>query len=99
MGNLADSNLIVSSLRTVATKYVASRDFIQKHRQITNPRQLENLPLIYGSVKQCSLFSTKDKYILHIHNNGIHVISGRVMKQAILAGLGIARLVDILFRV
>ena len=95
MGNLADFNLIVSSLRTVATKYTASRDFIQKHGQITNPRQLEILPLIYGSVKQCSLILTKDKYILHIHNNGIHVTSGRVMKQAVLAGLGIARLVDI----
>ena len=81
MGSLADSNFIVSSLRTVATKYAASRDFIQKHGQITNPR-LETLPLIYGSVKQCSLVLTKDRYILHIHNNSIHVTSGRVMKQA-----------------
>ncbi|AJI73394.1 transcriptional regulator [Francisella tularensis subsp. novicida GA99-3548] len=95
MGNLVDSNLIVSPLRTVATKYVASNDFIQKHGQVTNPRQLENLPLIYGSVKQWSLISNKDKYTLHIHNNGIHVTSGRVMKQAALAGLGITRLVDI----
>ncbi|APC91378.1 MULTISPECIES: LysR family transcriptional regulator [Francisella] len=95
MGNLADSNLIVSSLRTVATKYVASSDFIQKHGQITNPRQLENLPLIYGSVKQWSLVSTEDKYTLHIHNNSIHITSGRVMKQAALAGLGITRLVDV----
>lgn len=31
MGKLADSNLIVSSLRTVAPKYAASHDFIQKH--------------------------------------------------------------------
>ncbi|AEE26526.1 LysR family transcriptional regulator [Francisella hispaniensis] len=95
MGSLADSNLIVSALRTVATKYVASHAFIQKHGQVTNPRQLENLPLIYGSVKQWSLISNKDKYTLHIHNNGIHVTSGRVMKQAALLGLGVTRLVDI----
>ena len=38
MGNLSGSNLIVSSLRTIATKYVASRDFIQKHGQIGNSR-------------------------------------------------------------
>lgn len=81
MGKLDDSNLIVSSLRTVAPKYAASHDFIQKHGQITNPR-LEILPLIYGSVKQCSLVLTKDRYILHIHNNSINITSGRVIKQA-----------------
>ncbi|MDE4938269.1 LysR substrate-binding domain-containing protein, partial [Francisella tularensis] len=37
MGNLVDSNLIVSPLSTVATNYVASHDFIQKHGQVTNP--------------------------------------------------------------
>lgn len=95
MGNLPDSNLIVSSLRTVSTKYVASPSFIEKYGQITNPRELEKLPLIYGSVKQWNLVSADDKYILHIHKNGTHATNGRVMKQAALLGLGVTRLVDI----
>lgn len=95
MGNLPDSNLIVSSLRTVSTKYVASKEFLQKYGKITNPRELDKLPLIYGSVKQWNLISTDDKYILHIHNNGTHATNGRVMKQAALLGLGITRLVDL----
>lgn len=95
MGNLPDSNLIVSSLRTVSTKYIASAKFIQKHGSITNPRELEKLPLVYGSVKQWNLVSTDDKYTLHIHNNGTHATNGRVMKQAALLGLGVTRLVDI----
>ncbi|AIT08933.1 LysR family transcriptional regulator [Candidatus Francisella endociliophora] len=95
MGNLPDSNLIISPLKTVSTKYTASNDFIKKYGQITNPRQLEKLPLIYGSVKQWSLISKKDKYTLHIHNNGTHATNGRVMKQAALLGLGVTRLVDI----
>lgn len=95
MGSLPDSNLIISPLRTVSTKYVASSSFIQQYGQITNPRQLEEVPLIYGSVKQWSLISDNDSYILHIHNNGTHVTNGKVMKQAALLGLGVTRLVDI----
>ncbi|BCD90210.1 LysR family transcriptional regulator [Francisella halioticida] len=95
MGSLPDSNLIISALRKVSTKYVASSDFIKQYGQIIDPRQLENIPLIYGSVKQWSLISGKDNYTLHIHNNSIHVANGRVMKQATLLGLGVTRLVDI----
>lgn len=98
MGNLPDSNLIISPLRKVSTKYIASNDFIKQYGQITQPRQLEKVPLIYGSIKQWAFISNnlnKDNYILHIHNNGIHVTNGRVMKQAALLGLGVTRLVDI----
>lgn len=95
MGNLPDSNLIVSPLKTVSTKYVANKNFIQKHGEITKPQQLEKLPLVYGSVKQWSFVSEKDKYTLHIHNNGTHATNGRVMRQATILGLGVARLVDI----
>ncbi|WP_407877985.1 LysR family transcriptional regulator [Francisella sciaenopsi] len=95
MGNLPDSNLIVSPLRTVFTKYVASKDFIEKYTKISDPRQLEAMPLIYGSIKQWNFKSINDKYTLHIHNNGFHATNGRVMKQATLLGLGITRLVDI----
>lgn len=95
MGDLPDSNLIASSLRTVSTKYVASPSFIKKYAKITTPRELEKLPLVYGSVKQWNLVSSDDKYILHIHNNGTHATNGRVMKQAALLGLGVTRLVDV----
>ncbi|QLE78384.1 LysR family transcriptional regulator [Francisella sp. Scap27] len=95
MGNLPDSNLIVSSLRTVSTRYVASKEFLKKHGEITSPHELERLPLIYGSIKQWNLVSTNDKYTLHIHNNGTHATNGRVMKQAALLGLGVTRLVDL----
>lgn len=95
MGELPDSNLIVSPLKTVSTKYVANKDLLKKYGKIESPKQLENIPLIYGSVKQWSLTSLKDKYIIHIHNNGIHVTSGRVMKQAALSGLGVTRLIDV----
>ena len=92
MGNLPDSNLIISPLRKVSTKYIASNDFLKIHGQITHPRQLEKVPLIYGSVKQWSFISDKDNYTLHIHNNGIHVTNGRVMKQAALLGLGVTKI-------
>ncbi|WP_150466484.1 LysR family transcriptional regulator [Francisella sp. SYW-9] len=95
MGNLPDSNLIISPLRKVSTKYIASNGFIKQYGQIIHPRQLEKIPLIYGSVKQWSFISNKDNYTLHIHNNGTYVANGKVMKQAALLGLGITRLVDI----
>lgn len=95
MGSLPDSNLIVSQLRKVSTKYVATSNLIKQYGQIKDPKQLENIPLIYGSIKQWSFISGEDSYTLHIHNNGIHVTNGRVMKQAALLGLGVTRLVDI----
>ncbi|QIW10427.1 LysR family transcriptional regulator [Francisella sp. LA112445] len=95
MGNLPDSNLIISPLRKVSTKYVANDVFIKTHGQITQPRQLEKIPLIYGSVKQWSFVSDKNSYTLHIHNNGTYVANGKVMKQAALLGIGVTRLVDI----
>ncbi|MED7788988.1 LysR family transcriptional regulator [Francisella sp. 19X1-34] len=95
MGNLPDSNLIISPLRKVSTKYVASNDFIKQYGQITHPKQLEKLPLIYGSVKQWFFKSGINNYTLNIHNNGIYVANGKVMKQAALLGLGVTRLVDI----
>jgi len=94
MGDLPDSSLVAKNLSIIKTRYVASPSFLQQYGEITNPEQLKQLPLIYGSVDQWTLSSATEQCIVYV-NKGLKVTSGKVMRQAALAGLGVTRLADI----
>ncbi len=93
MGDLEDSSLVMQKLATINTKYVASAQFVKRNPKINTPDDLKALPLIYGSVDEWVLVKGKERH--HIQAQGIKVTSGRVMRQAALEGLGIARLADV----
>lgn len=94
MGELPDSSLIARKLHTVTTRYVASADFVASHPQICSPEDLRQLPLICGSVDHWTLSRGDERQTIHVEQ-GIKVTSGRVMRQAALAGLGVTRLADV----
>ncbi len=93
MGDLEDSSLVMQKLATINTKYVASAQFVERNSKVKTPNDLKALPLIYGSVNEWILVKAKERH--HIQAQGIKVTSGRVMRQAALEGLGIARLADV----
>lgn len=94
MGDLPDSTLIARRLHDITTRYVASPEFLKEYGSITEPGDLKCLPLIYGSVDHWVLTRCSEQRTLHVEN-GIKVISGRVMRQAAMAGLGVTRLADV----
>ncbi|MBK2125328.1 LysR family transcriptional regulator [Fangia hongkongensis] len=95
MGTLLDSSLIARTLRTVTTRFVASPSFFDKYPDAITPTKLRALPVIYGSISQWN-FSTKgNKQMIDVSHHGLKLTNGRVMKQAALCGLGIARLMDL----
>lgn len=94
MGELPDSTLIARKIRSVTTKYVASPDFLSKHAQIKEPEDLKALPLIYGSVDSWLMRKNKEQRNIQIAK-GTKIVSGRVMHQAALNGLGVTRLADV----
>lgn len=94
MGELPDSSLIARRLHSVTTRYVASPEFLQTHHGIKEPDDLKNLPLICGSVDHWTLSRAAERKTIHVEQ-GIKVTSGRVMRQAALAGLGVTRLADV----
>jgi DNA-binding transcriptional LysR family regulator len=94
MGELPDSSLISKRLHTVTTRYVASPDFLHNNHQIKTPNDLKKVPLICGSVDYWTLSRKVERVTIHVEN-AIKVSSGRVMRQAALAGLGITRLPDV----
>jgi len=94
MGELPDSSLIASRLHQVTTRYVASPQFLSQHKAIEQPSDLHSLPLICGSVDHWQLTRGSETYRLKVEQ-GIRVASGRVMRQAALAGLGVTRTADV----
>ncbi|MFA0790103.1 LysR family transcriptional regulator [Microbulbifer echini] len=94
MGELPDSTLIVRKLHSIKTRYVASPNFIKVRGPILKPMDLSGVPLIYGSVGQWVLTRGKTKHKVEVEQ-GIKLVSGRAMRLAALAGLGITRLADI----
>jgi DNA-binding transcriptional LysR family regulator len=91
MGELPDSSLISRTLRTIKTRYVATQKFIDKNSFTITPKNILSLPIIYGSISQWN-FGTES---IDVSQHGLKVTNGRVMKQAALSGLGIARLMDL----
>jgi len=94
MGALPDSTLTARQLQLLRTRYVASPKFIAQHPNIHTPKDLRSLPLIYGSVDHWILSKGEEQQVVQAEQ-GMCIISGRVMRQAALAGLGITRLTDI----
>ncbi|WP_226642214.1 LysR family transcriptional regulator [Microbulbifer variabilis] len=94
MGELPDSTLIVRKLLNIKTRYVACPDFIKVQGQILKPMDLTKVPLIYGSVDQWVLTRGKTRHKIEVEQ-GIKLVSGRAMRLAALAGLGVTRLADI----
>ncbi|MCV6577479.1 MAG: LysR substrate-binding domain-containing protein [Cohaesibacter sp.] len=94
MGDLPDSSLIASRLYQLTTRYVASPDFLQQHGPITDPMALKNLPLIYGSVAHWTLSNGQEQIIIPVQE-GMKIVSGRLMRKAALAGLGVTRVAEI----
>jgi len=93
MGELADSSLVARGLHRVTTRYVASPEFLARHGAIREPADLRELPLIYGSVDHWLLSRGNEQQLVQV-KQGVHIISGRAMRQAALAGLGVTRLAD-----
>ncbi|WP_350333208.1 LysR family transcriptional regulator [Coralliovum pocilloporae] len=94
MGRMPDSTLIARTLQTITTRYVASPDFLKQHGPIREPSDLATLPLIYGSIDHWVLARGDERHMVKVQQ-GVKVISGRVMRQAALAGLGVTRLADV----
>ena len=94
MGALPDSTLTARQLQLLRTRYVASPKFIAQYPNIRTPKDLRGLPLIYGSVDHWILSKGEEQQVVQVEQ-GMRIISGRVMRQAALAGLGITRLTDI----
>ncbi|WP_444920230.1 LysR substrate-binding domain-containing protein [Microbulbifer sp. CnH-101-G] len=94
MGELPDSTLVVRKLQSIKTRYVASPDFIKTRGPILKPMDLSQVPLIYGSVDQWVLTRGKASHKVDVEQ-GIKLVSGRAMRLAALAGLGVTRLADI----
>lgn len=94
MGELADSTLVARGLHRVTTRYVASPQFLRHHGRIETPADLKDLPLIYGSVDHWLLVREAEQHLVHA-KNGVRIVSGRAMRQAALAGLGVTRLADV----
>ena len=94
LGHMPDSTLLARKLGTIRTRYVASPEFLQANREIKHPNDLAGLPLVYGSVDQWVFTHGDEKQTLRAEG-GIKVISGRVMRHAAMAGLGVTRLTDV----
>ena len=94
MGELPDSSLVAKRVSTVTTRYVASPIYIRQHPKITQPENLKEHTLIYGSVNNWLMKKGKEQRLINI-DKGMRVISGRVMCQAAKQGLGITRLADV----
>lgn len=95
MGALEDSTLIARKLFDINTYYVASPTFTDHYCAIDKPEDLARVPLIYGSVDHWVLKRGDEQRIIHVDHNDIRMVSGRVMRQAALAGLGVTRVADV----
>ncbi len=94
MGDLEDSTLIARKLHTITTRYVASPAFVASNPKIRHPTDLKGLPFISGSVQEW-VFTKGQECITVQAEKGFQISNGRVMCQAAIAGLGIARLGDV----
>lgn len=94
MGDLPDSTLIARQLKMITTRYVASPDFLKQQGPINQPEDLKNVPLIYGSIKEWFFIKGRKRRTI-IAKDGFNMTNGRVMREAALAGLGVARLADV----
>lgn len=94
MGALPDSSLIARRLCSIHTRFVATPAFIEQYGTIKHPRDLKGLPLVYGSVREWALTNGNEHYSVFAER-GFQIANGRVMTQAMKAGLGVGRLADI----
>lgn len=94
MGELIDSSLVARGLHQVTTRYVTSPEFLARHGPVREPADLRALPLIYGSVDHWLLERGREQQLVQARG-GFKVVSGHAMRQAVLSGLGVTRLVDV----
>ncbi|MGD8170296.1 LysR substrate-binding domain-containing protein [Vibrio sp. TRT 21S02] len=94
VGTMPDSTLIARHLCHLTTHYVASPDFIKQYGPIVTPEDLRSCPLIHGSVEHWILNKGAEQRIIHT-NKGMKTATGRTMRQAAIAGLGVTRLTDV----
>lgn len=96
MGALPDSTLVARTLGVMTTRYVASPDFLARHGSIHEPEDLKSLSLIYGSVDHWLFRCGQEQRVVNVNPDiSLKMVSGRVMRQAALAGLGVTRLADV----
>ena len=94
MGDLSDSSLVAKRLKTLTTRYATSPEFMAEHGEINHPKDLNGLPLVCGSIKTWTFRRKSEEYNVHFQK-GFQVGNGEVMKKAAIAGLGVARLIDV----
>ncbi len=94
LGALADSSLVGRQLQLMTTRYVASPAFLAAHPPITQPADLKTLPLVCGSVSEWLFQRDGEQQRIKVAKS-FRIANGRVMCQAAMAGLGVARLIDV----
>ncbi|MEC8428446.1 MAG: LysR family transcriptional regulator [Pseudomonadota bacterium] len=95
MGELPDSTLIASKLLDITTLYVAAPELLEQYGPIDQPEDLLNLPLVYGSVDHWLLKRGDEQRMVPVAGKGTRMVSGRVMRNAAVAGLGATRVGDV----
>lgn len=95
MGELPDSTLIASKLFDITTLYVAAPELLEQFGPIDQPEDLLNLPLVYGSVDHWILKRGDEQRMVPVAGKGTRMVSGRVMRNAAVAGLGATRVGDV----
>ena len=94
MGQLEDSNLIARKLCDIAISTVASPDYLQRHGNISHPRDLKHHQCITGSLSHwsfCDLNTPDNKFDVAV-DGSFSCKNGRAMKNSALSGNGIARI-------
>lgn len=95
MGELQDSTLIARPLTTYEAYLCAAPEYLQHHGQPSHPRDLAQHKIITGSLKRWRFYRDKDKPQDFVDTTvkGLLVCpNGHVVRQAALAGLGMAHL-------
>lgn len=95
MGELPDSTLIARKLLDLKTLYVASSEFLKQYPAIKQPEDLVEVPLICGSVDHWVLRRGEEQRVVPVAASSTRMISGRVMRQAAIAGLGVTRVSNV----
>ncbi|MDO5639208.1 MAG: LysR family transcriptional regulator [Neisseria sp.] len=94
MGDLPDSTLMVQKLHNFTTHYVATPELLARYPAINHPDDLKNLPLICGSVDHWQFSKNGTKASINVEK-GLRINSGKALRHAALAGMGVVRNSDI----
>ena len=79
----------------ITTLYVAAPELLEQYGPIDQPEDLLNLPLVYGSVDHWLLKRGDEQRMVPVAGKGTRMVSGRVMRNAAVAGLGATRVGDV----